>query len=90
MQFFEKTLPGPNRAKLFLLNPEVFQYLINGGIAHVLDQLQRSEPGKSVGRFYYDTQKRQGIFNMRRFSEAYSAKFAKRDALFSQLNFQIK
>ena len=90
MKIFEQSRFTSRRAKLFLFDSEMFEYLVDSRIADVIDQLQRAKPRKRVGRFHHDAQKRERIFDVRRFRKPDPAKLAKRNALPAQLDFQIK
>src|ERR1041384_1653423 len=68
----------------------MFEYLVDGRVADVIDQFQRAKPRERVGRFHDDAQKRKRVLDVRRLREPDPAELAKWNALLAELDFEVE
>src|ERR1051325_2409286 len=80
MQLLEQICLGLRRTHLALLDSEMFEYLVDGRVADVIDQLQRAKPPGGVRRAPGHAQKPGPRFKKPRPPKPCPAKFVKRNA----------
>src|SRR5215204_3216026 len=86
VQLPEERLLCLRRAILPALDPEVFEYLVDGRVADTVEQLQRAEPRERVRRVRDDAQEGERVLDVRRLGELDAAVLAERDAVLAQLD----
>src|ERR1041384_1311005 len=89
-KFLEQIGFSSRRATLSLFDAEMLEYLVDSGVTNVIDQFQRAKPRKRVGRLHDHPQKRERVLDVRRFCKPDPAKLPERNALFAELDLEIK